>query len=96
MAYAVTFLDTATGAMAEKVFDLEWDREEDDGILFYFSLGNYGCDCNRGYLFDAEDVDCEGHRFEVVGIVLEDGDVLTEVDALEHGWVMNGPWSGRR
>lgn len=77
--YFVTMRDEET--QEELTFSMrkiEWE----DGSDFWWSEGNYGCDCNRHLEFQEaktgsrpmdDKVSCNGERYRVICIKLEDG-----------------------
>lgn len=50
MAYEVEIIDTATGERRVAKIPYEWGS--DDGDAHWWTEGNFGCDCNRGMVFD--------------------------------------------
>lgn len=87
MKYKARIIDTKTGE--SRTF--ETTTEYPDSLEFYWTDGNFGCDCNRGYSFiraaggqptDEEfDAPCTQGRYLVPTIVFENGEVI-EID----GW----------
>ena len=88
MGYDAHITDTTTGETRVSRMDLDWHEASD----FWWSEGNFACDCNRGTEFaraSGENVDdlsddedatrfpCGHERFRV-RITSEDGDVLYE------------------
>ncbi len=82
MSYKVLIRNNATGEVVESTQPYEWD----DGNLFWWSEGNFSCDCNRELQFcRAKDIDepdrdanrCGEERFTVIKAILPDG---TEVE----------------
>jgi len=69
---------------------LDWDRNNDEGQLFWWTEGNFGCDCNRGAEFErAKDMSydiinssCGHNKYSVIEAIFENGDVL-EIDGEE-------------
>lgn len=59
--------DNATGAVAEDTYEVA-DDIDDDGVVYYWTAGNLGCDCNRSGYFDTEDDECGRTRFSLVGL----------------------------
>lgn len=53
MSYQVSILDTKTGERRLCRMDVDW-HVEDDGTpnLFWWTEGNFGCDCNRSLVYD--------------------------------------------
>lgn len=88
MTYSVTIRENATGETVDYALDdLEWF----DGSLFWWTEGNFGCDCNRRMCFlrakgVAEDSLPEGGcgkgAFTVLHAVLPTGQKI-ELDRLE-------------
>lgn len=84
MSYVATIVDNATGERREAPMDLEW---HDEGSEFWWTEGNFGCDCNRfleyeragGREPDEDEVKCifpgfeSRHRFSVPFITFPDG-----------------------
>lgn len=62
MGYTVTITDTADGSASTAHYPYDWD----EGQLYWWTDGNYGCDCNRHLSFlrglgknpDLDDVTC--------------------------------------
>jgi len=80
--YTVRFKDTVTGEEAEKVYEYEWE----DGSDYWWSEGNFSCDCNRYLEFlrakgqdpalDEAVCNSGDNRYEVVSITCPDGQVV--------------------
>lgn len=72
MAYNVHITDNQTGESKIVLMDLDWF----DHSVYWWTRGNFSCDCNRGDTFYAgEDVDipCGFTRFTVLKVVFKDG-----------------------
>jgi len=64
---------------------LEWDKHS----LFWWTDGNYGCDCNREIVFrraggepelnekEFKDLECGDNRFTVIEAILEDSTIIS-------------------
>jgi hypothetical protein len=61
---SVHLRDTKTGLSG--VLEQEWEYDE-DGVIYQYDQGNYGCDCNRSCFLaeanpafddDEDDIDC--------------------------------------
>lgn len=78
MKYTVEIIDTRSGEtrlVERPTYDLRAN-----GLKFYWSEGNMGCDCNRGPLFYGDDdlkFECTGAIFRVPKLTLEDGTIIT-------------------
>lgn len=60
---SVLMRDNLTGETKWVPLDLAWY----DHSMFFWTEGNFSCDCNRGMLFYGDDFDCKcGHRRFVV------------------------------
>jgi hypothetical protein len=81
MAYDVVIRDNRTGEAVTKRMDLDWNG---NATLWWWTEGNFGCDCNRGFQFalakevsDKEfwerDRPCGRERYSVIEAVLADG-----------------------
>ena len=77
--YFVTMRDTET--QEERTFSMD-GIEWGDGSDFWWSEGNYSCDCNRHLEFQEaktgvrpmdDNISCNGERYTVICIKLEDG-----------------------
>lgn len=82
MTYKVTIRKNATGE--ERTLDFSGAWPEQHG-LYMWTLGNYGCDCNREIFFEraagngiepAEQSSCGETRFSVPHVTLPDGQVV--------------------
>ena len=79
MPYVAHITRVADGETRTRIFDDDWD---DEGSEFWWSQGNYSCDCNRyleferagGHEPDIDDGAC-GEGAYRVKIVLPDGSV---------------------
>ena len=77
----VTILRRSTGEMRTLRMEHAW--KQNDGSCYWWSDGNFGCDCNRSDLFhgaDApEDPECNGfnrNEYVVLAITLDSGEVV--------------------
>lgn len=69
----------------------EWTLDNLDGVVYQWTDGNYGCDCNRTLFFarasgedepDMDSLECgDDERFELLKIVTANGLVLYPEDA---------------
>lgn len=73
MSYKVEIRNNETGEIRIKEMNLEWS----DGSLFWWTEGNFGCDCNREMQFgtdkEFDDIECGETRFSVLKVILPDG-----------------------
>ena len=79
--YDVAIRRNDTGEVRMCRQDVDWDDTNDDGHIYYWTEGNFGCDCNRELeflraggddpLFDS--VECGGERFSALYALLPDG-----------------------
>lgn len=80
MPYCVTIRKNATGEIRAKEYPYEWS----EGQLFWWTEGNFGCDCNRALAFeraagldpDIDDTECGHSAFTVLSAELPDGTVV--------------------
>lgn len=77
--YTVDILEVATGEVVRRGMDLPWD----DGSIYWWTEGNYSCDCNRrmefmrGKELDPDDAETEcGDGAYRVTITLPSGEVV--------------------
>lgn len=56
MAYVAIIRRNADGLVRRCPQEMDWD----DGDVFWWTDGNFGCDCNRGIEFDCTDPGTEG------------------------------------
>lgn len=66
---------------------IEWDA---DNSIYWWTDGNFGCDCNREWEFEraggyviSPDPKCGHHRFTVPWVELESGERIP----IDEGWV---------
>lgn len=83
MGYVATIVDNATGESRECEMEIEWH----DASEFWWTEGNFGCDCNRMLTFeraggrepDEDEVQCvypgfeRRHRYSVPHVTLANG-----------------------
>lgn len=83
MNYTVRIKDNSTGEIRKCKIDLEWTESS----VFWWTDGNFGCDCNRevqfmratdkSFDFDDDVRTVCGHtRFTAIDATLEDGSVM--------------------
>ena len=78
------FRNTKTGNTFEHI-DPHWnisryDTEEDlkRAMVYQYTEGNYGCDCNRGLFEDGRsEVACGENLYELLELITEDGEKLS-------------------
>ena len=81
--YYVTIRDRKTCDVSRTAINLPWDESSE----FWWSEGNFSCDCNRGDVFHdgmgikrrdypCVNVEFPNGRFEVVSVELEGGSVV--------------------
>lgn len=84
MSYQVKIIDTKTGEARMHTMDLNWFHEDGAGSEYWWTDGNFGCDCNRGLEFirasgreptdeEFEQIVCNQGRYRVPFAVLDDG-----------------------
>lgn len=78
--YDVQMRDNLTGEERLVPMEMEWH----DSSLFWWTDGNFGCDCNRGIVFAgdddaADDVPCGDTRFTAIKAIFPD-DSEQEID----------------
>jgi hypothetical protein len=90
MGYEVTIRKNDTGEVRRYAMDFDWDKDEGQTDLFWWTDGNFGCDCNRGSSFlraggpgPADDphwnnveFDCGHEGYTVLHAYLPDGRVI--------------------
>jgi len=82
--YHVLIRRNATGETRRVFMALPWYG--DGGSLYWWTDGNFGCDCNRALTFYREDeapedeIDCGDTRFTVLQAELPDGRIV-QIDA---------------
>ena len=78
--YVVGIRDNDTGEVRFCQQQLPWD----DFSLFWWTTGNFGCDCNRALVFHQRytGTECGNTQFTVVGIWFPDGGELRDLDEL--------------
>lgn len=81
--YTVRFREVATNQEREKVYEFKWEEGSD----FWWSDGNFSCDCNRELEFeragghepkDITKTKCSEGRYKVVWIKTSDGETVYE------------------
>jgi len=77
MTYTVTMRNNATGEVKDFVQDLPWETHSH----FWWTDGNYGCDCNRylvwnDYPDEDDDTPCGHTMFTVLHATLQTGEVV--------------------
>ena len=85
MKYSVDIRDNATGEVRRVPQSLPWGKGS--GSLYWWTEGNFGCDCNRSHVFatkeeseaDGFSDECGKTRFTVIKALFEDGSE-TQVD----------------
>lgn len=82
MSYKAHIRNNATGEVRTKDYDFEWD----EGSFYWWSAGNFSCDCNREWEFqragnepESEDPPCGETMYRVPKIELQDGTIV-EID----------------
>jgi hypothetical protein len=77
--YKVRIKNNQTGEIRESDQDLDWG----EGSLFWWTDGNFGCDCNREWVFQragnepiSDDPECGNSRYTVIDAVLDSGVVI--------------------
>jgi hypothetical protein len=91
MTYKVEIRKNATGEVRVCQMALEWDKGDGRTDIFWWTDGNFACDCNRGTVFDdAGGVDtasmtdeedalaypCGMAAYTVIRAILPDGTVI--------------------
>lgn len=73
------FRDTITGKEFDYEYNAEWmvvgDTELYSSQYYYYTDGNFGCDCNRGGLFDL-DLPCGEERIEMLSLSCDGVDLI--------------------
>lgn len=64
--------------------DCEWEGES---TIWFWTEGNYGCDCNRYLLFqraaeesEDDEIECGWQKYHVLGFILTDGRCVPNFD----------------
>ncbi|KKN08954.1 hypothetical protein LCGC14_1051430 [marine sediment metagenome] len=91
MGYTVHIKDTTTGEVRTRHYDKDWD-DPDLANYFWWTEGNFSCDCNRGAEFDragglpekVEEGDWEPcntgpNRYTLEKIVTDDGTEVPDI-----------------
>lgn len=78
MKYVIRLRDNTTGEVRDCPQD--HDGYDAESIEFYWTDGNFGCDCNRRWEFqraggegEDENPPCDNERYTAIEAVLEDG-----------------------
>lgn len=79
MKYTIAIRLNATGE--ERLYRDDYDWPSDDGMLFAYTEGNYGCDCNRKLFFeraaggepDFDSAECGEAAYSILYAIREDG-----------------------
>jgi hypothetical protein len=84
MSYQVSITDTATGENKMVTMDLPWLEHS----RFWWTDGNFGCDCNRSSVFDpSRDEPCgsngSSQRYVVHYALFDDGSMIAIDDETE-------------
>ncbi|MDE2100575.1 MAG: hypothetical protein KGL39_25250 [Patescibacteria group bacterium] len=84
MAYIAIIRKNETGEIRRCSVDMEWEGQS----MFWWTEGNFGCDCNRELMWlrsndedEPEETTCGDSALDVLGIELGDHTLL--VDAIE-------------
>lgn len=82
MAYKVRIKNNETEEIRERTMDLDWH----EASYFWWTDGNFGCDCNRRAEFirasgrqpteEEWDLPCSTGDFTVIDVLLEDGTLI--------------------
>ncbi len=80
MSYVVKIRDNATKEIRSALQDFDWS----DSSLFWWTEGNFGCDCNRmdefkragGELCTDNEAECSHQKYSVLDATLPDGTVI--------------------
>ena len=79
--YDVALRKNDTGEVRICRQNIDWDTSNDCGHVYYWTEGNFGCDCNRELTFlraggetpALDDVECGESRFTALYALLPDG-----------------------
>ena len=80
--YDAVIVNNETGEARTYRMNVDWDDSNDSGHIYWWTEGNFGCDCNRALEFmragDEEECDesCGESRFSVPHVVLPDGRII--------------------
>lgn len=83
MGYSVKIKNNETGEVRDARMDFDWDEASD----YWWTDGNFGCDCNRHLVFiragnePESDVSCGNKLYTVIHAKLDDGKVI-EIDGI--------------
>jgi len=78
MSYLVKIKKNETGEIRECKMEFDWFKENGDDY-FWWTEGNFGCDCNRHNEFRRangeswQDIECSSHLYTVIEAILPDG-----------------------
>jgi hypothetical protein len=80
MPYDVLIRKNSTGEVRKCHFDFDWFKEDSDDS-FWWTEGNFGCDCNRELAFEGSDIKdselrCGETAFTAIHAILPDGRVI--------------------
>lgn len=82
MPYTVRIRRNFDNLIRTRTMDLDWS-DDNDSSLFWWTEGNFGCDCNREWEFqraageqESDDPECSEHRYSVLDAALPDGRVI--------------------
>jgi hypothetical protein len=84
MTYFVRIRKNETGEVRNAEMEWDWLRNGPGGDMFWWTDGNFGCDCNRelqfeyavGKEYDEIVCECSTGRFTVLDANLPDGTVI--------------------
>ena len=68
-----------SGEVRSIPYDSDWKEGDEGDSLYFWTEGNFGCDCNRSDIWygDLEhDVDCGDEAFSVIDVRLDDGRIV--------------------
>lgn len=81
--YDVLIRRNADGLGRVRRIDWNWNKNGEGGDMYWWTDGNFGCDCNREWEFQraggepiSDDPVCGGSRYTVVKIILPDGEEI--------------------
>ena len=88
MAYDVVIRKTDTGEVRRCTMeDLDWFKDDGADDFYWWTEGNFGCDCNRERIFqraaneeESENPECGETRYVVERVILPNG-LEIEIDA---------------
>lgn len=80
----VRMRENRSGEVRSIPYELGWSEGDEGDSLYFWTLGNFGCDCNRSDIWHGHaehDVECGNEAFSVIDVRLDDGRSIAIDDA---------------